>query len=225
MALVGPILDTARTHLNDDGGAMWPDTNIMPKFQEAFREMLLELENNGLSVIREISTVMTVAAGDTDLSLNVGYPTDLIVPMEMKERQVGQLNNQFVPMTKIDYVPNIERDVRLIWWSWRTDRIILLGATVANQVELRYQGSLAVPTKNSDSIPFIFAEMFLSRRTASLCYASVGNFDRADYYDKMAYTMIAKIVQMNVNRDLQTLPAKRQGYHRRFRTSSVIRGI
>ena len=225
MALVANVLDTARTHLNDDGGAMWPDNNIMPKMQEAFREMLLELENNGLSVIRELSTVMTVAIGDTDLSLNVAYPTDLIMPMEMKERQVGQLNSDFIPMTKVDYIPNVDQDLRLIWWSWRTDKILLLGALQANQVQLRYQGSLTIPTKNSDTIPFIFAEMFLSRRTASLCYASVGNFDRADYFGKDAAIMLAKVIQMNVNRDLQTMPAKRQPYHRRFRTSSVIRGI
>lgn len=221
---VDQIMNLSRTHLNDDGAINWPDAQLLPKLQEAHKELMMELQLAGIPVINEVSAVMTVAAGETDLSLSVDYPTDMITPIELKERLVGEPNQYFVPMTKVDFIPNIEQDTRLIWWCWRTEKILLLGALNAVEVELRYRRTLPTPTKLTDSVDFLFAELFLSRRIASLAYASAGSYERANAWAQDAQTQLSKIIRMNVNKDLQALPAKRQPYHRRQRGDLLIRG-
>lgn len=223
--LAGKILDLARTHLNDDGGTNWPDPNLLPKLQEAHNEMTMELLANGIPVIHEVSTVLLVPAGTLDLTTVTNYPTDLVTPIRLKERFVGQQTNDFINMVAVDFIPQVQQDIRLIWYSWMKEKIFLLGALADVEVLLTYERSLPVPQTVADLVDFLYAELFLSHRTASLAYNAAGQFDKGERYAASAIANLSKVIRMNVNRTMQPLPAKARGYHRTRRNDTIIRGL
>src|SRR6267154_4050883 len=154
IALLGTVLSQARTHLNDDEGSNWPDNKLIPKAQQAFNQMQAELLLAGIPIINSVSVVITVpvsSVDDTnqDLSKIVGYPTDMIMPIEMKERQLGQRNQDFVDMMEVDYIPQSDIQNQLLYWSWISQTIMLRGALQSNQVLLKYQRLLPIPTLNT----------------------------------------------------------------------------
>jgi hypothetical protein len=173
-ALAGQVLDSARVHLNDVGKTIWPDTVLLPFLQEAHRELRVEVVLNGIPVTNEVTGVLSVPAQTTDLSSVVGYPLDMIVPIWLKERQVGDDNSDFVDMTPRDFVPNIDMDIWLVWWCWRREKIFLVGSLNAEEVQLRYRRQLTTPTTVASSVGWLNAENYLSYRTAALACQSIG---------------------------------------------------
>lgn len=219
------VLTGARTHLNDDSAINWPDPNLIPKYQEAFRDLRLELELNGIQVIDEVSVDITIPQGVTDVTTVTGYPTDLITPIWMKEKQVGETDAYFIDMTPIDFIPNVDQDITLNWWSWQQNKILVLGALNAVVVQIRYRRDLALPKLNSDSTGVILGESFLTYRTAALAMASVKDYIGADRMDARAEMNKGKLIQFFVTYEKQMLPAKRQAYHRRNWFKNAIRSI
>ncbi len=223
--LVDTVMMAARTHLNDDSAINWPDTNLLPKLQEAFRDLRLELELNGIQVTNEVSANITVSAGTTDLTTVIGYPTDLITPIWMKEKQVGETDSYFLDMTPIDFIPDVDQDITLNWWSWQRNKILLLGALNDVVVQLRYHRDLTLPILNSDNIGVILGESYLSYRTAAIAFFSVKDIQSFTIMNAQAETNKAKLIQFFTTYEKQLLPAKRQAYHRRNWFKNAIRSI
>jgi len=219
------VMTAARTHLNDDSAINWPDPNLLPKLQEAFRDLRLELEVNGIQVIDEVSADITVTAGTTDLSTATGYPTDMITPIWMKERQVGETDAFLISMTPIDFIPNVDQDITLNWWSWQMGTIKLLGALVNVVVQLRYRRDLLVPKLNSSTIGVALGESFLSYRTASIAFNSAKDFASGDRMETKAQMNLVKLIKFFTTYEKQLMPAKRQPYHRRNWFKNAIRSI
>lgn len=226
IALLGDVLAQARTHLNDDDASNWPDQRLRLKAKQAFNELQAELLVAGIPIINAVTTVLTVPAlltddANLDISTVSGYPTDIIMPIWMKERATGQMNADFVDMTEVDFLPNIQKSNQLIWWSWIKQTVMVLGALVDTQVQLRYQRLLNVPSVNTDTIAVLLGELFLSYRIAAL---AIYPMDKAWSKDLNATATVNldKIVRMNI-KQLQDLPAKRRPYHRGRGRSRVIR--
>jgi len=225
MANVDSCLMGARTHLNDDSAINWPDTRLLTKFTEAFKDLQMQLEGNGIQVLDEVSADLTVPQGVTDLTTVSGYPTDLISPIWLKEKQVGEDDSFLISMTPVDFIPNVEQDITLNWWCWRMNKILLLGALNDVIVQIRYRRKLAVPTKNSDDIGVIQGENFLSYKTAAIAYNSIGNFKMGSFMEEAANSRLADLIAYYVTYEKQMLIAKRQPYHRRNWYRNVIRSI
>lgn len=226
--LVGTVLSQARTLLNDDGALNWPDPKLIPKVQQAFNQMQADLLIAGIPIINSVSVIITVpllATDDltVDLSLVSGYPTDMIMPIEMKERTVGATQSSFIDMLEVDAIPQVDRTTTLRYWCWQQQTIILRGATAANQIMLRYQRLLNLPTLNTDNTSVILSELYLSYKVAALASLSSRDTVIADKFDGIANSNLYKIVQMNVKQQ-QNLPTKRQPYHR-GRSSTFARGF
>jgi len=83
---------------------------------------------------------------------NLLLPGDMIVPERLWERQTGT-NNPFVPMIQPQFgLPSIYQQPRLVYWEWRNDNINFLGATVNNDIRIRYYCQL--PTFYGSNIDF-----------------------------------------------------------------------
>jgi len=225
MALTDDVLMAARTHLNDDSAINWPDSRLMPKFQEAFRDLQLSLELNGIQVLNEVTADLTVNAGVTDLTTVTGYPIDLITPIWLKEKQVNEDDSFLTSMTPVDFIPNVDQDITLNWWSWQSNKILLLGALVAVMVQLRYRRKLVVPTLNSQDIGVIQGETFLSYRTAAIALGSIKDYQGRDEMNSQANMRLGDLMAFLTNHESQMLLAKRQPYHRRNWYRNVIRSI
>lgn len=223
--LVGEVLDIARTHLNDDEALVWPDPKIFVKFQQAYRTLLLEMQLAGLPLFMEVDNDVTIPTNTTDFSTVMGYPTDMIMPIWMKEKQLGEGDEQFIDMVPTDFIPNVIQDVRLIWWSWIGGTIKFLGAVNPVIVQLRYRSTFTVPIRNSQDTNIPMSEDYLGYQTAGLAYQSTNNgADQASRMFEAATMQLDKFIRFNI-RGQQRLPAKRRAYHRRYAWGNIIRGI
>lgn len=216
MPTFADILNQARTHLDDDKAINWQDYRLLPKLVAAYDELKATLQLNGDQLTKEVSSIMTVNAGVTDLTTVTGYPTDLVEPIWLKERQTGGTDQDFADMTEVRFIPNVQQQTTLNFWCWRTNKVLLLGALNSVQVQLRYRRNLTDPSLISASLDVIQGEIYLSYRTAALAMNSIGKDG----------TNLAKTAQMNLDmiiglnsKKAQNLPTKRIGYHRRYWTS------
>ena len=212
-------LESARIHLNDEMGLMWPDNRLLPKFQEAHRELKNELILNGIPVVHEVSVVLTVPAGTTDLTTVTNYPSDMLIPIWLKERQVGQQNVDFTDMVQVSFIPNTQQEVYLNYWAWIEEKIMLLGAINATEVQIRYTRELTVPVEVNDTIGVLLGETFLSYRTSALAALSVKDYDQASALDSIAKDNLLNVITFNV-KGLQNIPGRRRPYHRRYRNGN-----
>jgi hypothetical protein len=172
---------------------------------------MLQLQLAGVPVVKEISVVLSVpvfitADQNQDATTVTNYPTDLTEPILVKERSNGQLNQDFIDMIQVDFIPNVVRSTRLLYWSWYKEKIWFLGATSANQVLIRYKRSISNPTTVNDSIGVTYGELYLARKIASDC---VRNPDHIALAERYLRTIINTATKMS-----QNLPAKRRPYQR-----------
>ena len=222
MALASVALNTARTLLNDDAATLWTDAVLIPKLQEAHRELQVKLQLSGIPVINAVTVVLSVPANTTDLSTVAGYPTNLVKPEQLKERVPGQKDEDFREMTEVDFIPNINRSTPLTCWSWIGEKILLLGSTIATEVQLRYWRGLPAIVDGTSQIGFIFGENYLGHRTAALAASSTGNDSGYKEWTSEAMAKMDEIIRMNV-KGLQNLPANRRPYHRGRGKRRVLR--
>lgn len=220
----GEVLVAARTHLNDDEGIIWPDQKLFPKLREAHRMLQLALVQNGVPIITEISLIMSVPAGTQDLSTCINYPQNLVWPIWLKERMPGQTWQDFVDMTEVDYLPNINPSTELVWWTWNQQTIRFLGAIQDREVHLRYRGGLFIPAEVTDTIGPFWGELYLSFKTAALAVGSVFplNMDRLNMLEGQAARNLDDLL-VTAALESQNLPAKRRPYHRGRGRSRVLR--
>jgi hypothetical protein len=225
--MLGDVLARSRAYLNDEEATNWPDTRLIPKARIAFEELEAELIIAGIPIIHSVTTVITVPAwtsDDTnqDLSQVSGYPTDMYLPIWMKEREVGQMNRDFVDMIETDFIPNVDMDINLRYWCWFQNTILLRGSLNSNQVQLRYQRFLPIPGVNTDSIIVPLAQLFLAPRVASLAFQAVGNDPKKADLRAESVENLDRIIRMNI-KQLQDTPAKRRPYHRGIGRNRVLR--
>lgn len=224
MALASVAFDVARSKLNDVAATRWTDAVLLSFIQQAHRELQVKLDLEGIPVINAASVAMTVPALTTDLSTVTGYPTDLVKPEWMKEKQVGEPDQNYIDMGEKDFVPQEQQGVRLRYWVWIGEKIQLLGSVNATVAYLRYWRGLPAIASGSTALGFLYAENYVGPRAAALAGDSVGDDTGFDRWTTEAMSNLSDIIRMNV-KGLQNLPARRMGYHRRGGARRMIRGI
>ena len=204
MATVQDALKSARSFLNDDAAITWSDAVLIPKLQEAHRELVLELELNHIPVVRAVSSIILVPAGSTDLGDN--QPADMVEPTDLYERDVGGTMDDFEDMTELANLPNVSPVSSLLYWTWMDERIKFVGATQDREVLIRYRRRIPTPSVNTDDLGFLFAELYIGPRVAAL---ASGN----DRFTLQARENLEKIIQMNVVGQ-QSMPIRRLPYRK-----------
>jgi hypothetical protein len=227
VALLSKVYSQARTLLNDDEAVNWTDYKLASKAVMAFEELEAELIVAGIPIINSVSVILNVPAMtfddiNFDLSTVLGYPTDMILPIWMKERQVGERNTDFVDMVEVDFMPNIDIDTYLHYWQWIQNTILLRGALNPTQVQLRYQRYLPIPNVNTDSMIVPLGQLYVANRVAALAYQSTGNRQMWMDLSQVANENLGRILDMNI-KELQDLPGKRRPYHRGYGRNRVLR--
>jgi hypothetical protein len=209
MALAVDAIQIARTLLNDDGALVWHDSILMPKLKQAHIELVEKFALNGIPVQRKMTTAITVLAGATDLGVNL--PLDIIEPSKMSEMAIGDTISNTLPMTEVDYIPDLEKQQNLRYWAWINETIQLLGALSDRIVHLYYIKSLTSPRSLSDALGIKMSESFLGPRVAALACTSIRDFAAASANDKIADTALDRIVRIQ-NKGQQNLPVRRRPF-------------
>jgi len=224
MAQAKVALDMARALLDDQAGTLWTDAVLLPFLQKAHSELAAKLAAEGIPVVKTETSILSVPAYTTILNNVAGYPTDLIEPIELFERYPGESVDKFVPVVERNFIPNLLPSQRLAYWCWEGEQIKMLGAVVNTEVQLRYTRALPTPTSASSNIGFIYGELYIGPRTASLAGSSVGNNDGAAEWREQALEGLDDVLAANI-RGLQNLPTRHRPYHRRRMNNRVIRGL
>lgn len=222
-------LSSARLYLNDVNQQIWTDSTLIPYMQEAFKDLLLVLWMNGLPVIRKKTAIITVPAGTSSLQAIAKVPPDMMNPIWLKERASGS-NEDWQSMIEQDFEADTTvPDISIRYWSWRLEDIkfVALGASTARDILMEYHGTLSVPQTTTDSLQFIFADLFLGPQTAGYACGSLGNTTLAGELlwvqgqrIGLAGSRLDLIVRANV-KGQQNIPARRIPY-RRFARSRLI---
>lgn len=191
MALLSVALTTARTLLNDDVSAVWSDASLIPKAQEAHRELQAKLWEVGSPVVRAQSPPIMVNAGATTITL----PVDLLTPFKLVEyAATGESLVNSVEMTEQNYLPTVAPAATLKYWAWRGEFIELVGASVGRNVVIYYRRLITIPTANNDPIGILFGELYLAARTAAMAHGSVGNIEAAGFMSQKANDSFNQVI-------------------------------
>jgi hypothetical protein len=177
-------LNLARALVNDNSGAVFTDTLLMPLLNSAYRGLQRELAENGVSVLTEqqdidfevdpVSGVTNTEISDTS---NPQLPADCLMPHMLWERATANAGDVFVPMEKFmsgGGMLNLQPSTYLRLWEWREDKINLVGATQAITARIRYEKVLPALTLGTDPVQIRAATDALAFATAALAARSRG---------------------------------------------------
>ena len=198
-------IQSARNYLNDTQGVHWSDAILMPFLQEAFGELIQDLDLNSSGVLKYQTSPITVPAGTLTLP---SQPTNILEPISMQERNPGEGSSFFEQMIKVNFLPEEDQDGDLTFWAWLQETIMFIGSTSTKEVILRYKGSLMSPQLLTDPIGIIYGERYLGPRIAALAKDSVGQNSKS--LMALAENNKYKLIQRSVLSD-QT-PVRRRGY-------------
>lgn len=213
MANLSSAYAIARTCLNDDGASLWTDANLLQKAIYVNKKLVRKLAMNGLPMLREEFAQRTVTAGTLFLP---ELPNDIIDPVRMVEKAVGETNVNYIPMELKDDVPNMDQETNLRFFVWRNNKIEFLGATSDRVVKLYYTKSLSDLVDSDSPLPCILAENYLGPGIAALAYASLQNFTAAETWQSEANEELDKLIR-DLVKGQQKLPVRKRPFSARLR--------
>ncbi len=187
-------LDTARTLLNDDAGSIFTDAVLMPKLQEAFRQMEAALRINAQSIMIR-SVVNTVNAATATLSIS-----DINEPIKLWEKATAATDDLYTPMTEYDPLPNDVAAATLRYWQWDGTNINFIAASTNRSVKTRYWRTLTEPTVAGSSLILINAEYYLGPMTAAIMAGTLGEEDQMTTLAALAVTTMKSVIDANSGR-------------------------
>ena len=194
-------LATARTLLNDDGIQLWTDVALIPKLQQAHRELQAQLRVNACPITRN-TAVSLVAINATVLTTP---PTDMIEPITLWEKLSTDPDSAYVRMTEYDPLPVVDVATRLVWWKWTQEAIQFIGAISLRYVKVYYKRTIPLPASGADLIGIADGEFYLGPRTAALAYGSTGNPASSEWTTGMANLTLSQILLANRGRSAGTI--------------------
>jgi len=228
-ANVQQVLLTAQSYLNDFGQKMWVKENLQQFLAEAHRDLQLQLQLNGIPVIKKKSAIATIPiVGLNPYTGPVQWPeqstalADLIQPLECWERPTGStLESDWNLMIPKSFLPAMDPVQDLIYWSWMEEQILFIGSTASKDAKLYYNGGIKIPVADEDVMGFLNAEAYIAPHLAALAATSVGAPNLAARLDAIANKRLELILQANILAE-QGMPIARRPY-RHGRVPFVIR--
>jgi hypothetical protein len=197
------VLATARTLLNDDAATNWTDASLIPKLQQAHKELQIKLRRAAAPLMKNQYTEV-LAPSTTQFATP---PADLVAPIQLWETSSGGAVNTYALMTEADPLPNVLPTTTMIWWAWKEEIVTFIGSTATRQVLMLYWRSLALPAVNTDLIGFINGELYLAPRTAAIAAGSVGQAAEMQTLAAMADASMNEVILSNRGRAPQNAGA------------------
>jgi hypothetical protein len=207
MSTVQDALNITRTLLNDDAGLQWHDPTLMPKMVLAWNELVAKLVLNGVPALyNTTSPWIDIPAGQ--LNLGADQPTNLQVPIKMYELQPDDVVSNNIPMTKKDFLPNLQQDSTLRFWAWIQQTIQFIGSTCDRWVQLDYLGNVPTPVATTDTLFFNLSETYLGPRVAAMVMSGT---PQGQDFQKTAEVNLSMLVRTEV-KNSQNLPVRRKPF-------------
>lgn len=167
--LASEVMDRAAALLNDTSRSLYTNAVQLPYLQKANEYLEQVLLTYGIVVQRKKSTAISVTA----LSQTLTLPSDFLLPIKLSERAVGETDADWIPMIEDNWTHFVQ-STTLTVWTFENNAINLAGATVAREVLLEYERSLATITVANSPIDTYLFKNFLASKTAEYCARYIG---------------------------------------------------
>lgn len=200
---VSVVLATARTFMNDDAATNMTDAFLIPKLQQAHKELQIKLRRAAAPVMKN-NYIETIAPSGTIFATP---PADLIAPIQLWEKAPTDPVTLYQLMTEADPLPNVAQGTILTWWAWVEEAVTFIGASASRQVKMLYWRSLPLPAQNTDTIGFLNGELYLAPRTAAIAVGSLGQANEMAALAQMADASLNEVILSNRGRAPQALGA------------------
>jgi hypothetical protein len=227
------VLQHARAALNDvmedvDGDILtddWAGTYIY--LNQAKRIVEHELASNGVEFnVKETILLSIPPVQSTDPTQQVwisqsGYfdgatnhanpvlPADLIVPLRLWERFSGTRNPFFQITPATDGLEGALMQVQQFrYYDWRTDALYLPGATMTNDIRMRYVSYSPELTGPDSIVPFRRSAIAIAFMTA-WCFSNPRGNQQAQTLFEMAKNEIDQIVSSSTRKRQRRATSKR----------------
>ena len=194
------VMDASASLLNDTARSMFTYAVQLPYLNIALGELRESLEQNNVQVTDSTNTSVLVPIGTTQIPLSQ-LPNDLIEIQQLYERTEGETNQDYIPMTRLEFLPPYEvQTTDLIYWTWQNQTINFIGALSARQLRIDYvSDQLPKIIDPTDPISVINAKTFLIYRNAALCAEFIGeNATRATSLNNDAQLAYDRFMSINV---------------------------
>ena len=202
------VIEEAAALLSDPAKTLFTEDKLLPFVKKAYRELGVELHNNGAPLLNEISPVITVPAGA--ITLEDDQPDDITIPVRLRER--GNEDESFIDMIEEFWEPDNTQGDYLYYWTWREGLIHFLGSTRDRQVIIHYKKTLGVIEDGDTTISYPDAIIYLSPRTAALAARHIGkNPGVANDLDGDASFNLSRLISRTV-KGTQSLPRRKKSY-------------
>lgn len=187
---LGIAYDMCQCELADNG----VETNV----KEVFLNNIPIVQNADPSVQIWISQSGTYNGSNNVASPQL--PADLIVPLRLWERFQGT-QNPFVQITPAqDGLPGYSLQApQFRWYDWRADAVYLPGATMLNQIRMRYVAYYPDLTAPSSVVPYRRLRVALAWMTAYV-FANSRNDPQAAQLKQNAMEQLDNIITATVRR-------------------------
>jgi len=193
--LASEVMDRSRAILNDVVGDLYTNVVLIPYLKIANDDLSDELVDNGSTVSKEISQAIPLSAGGTQPAL----PNDIIVPIEIYEKDSGQDDSYYRYMEQRPFLPNILPGRELSVWSWREQAINVLGSNQNKVLRIRYYRLITQVSGENSNIELTHALNYLAYHTAALVSEHVGqNRAKAIDLESVAAVKLSKLLKKEV---------------------------
>lgn len=158
----------------------------VPYLNSAIRWLQDLIANSGVSSnIKDNFLMLNIApvpSPDPSVQVVIGYtgytigtetfsapalPPDLLVPLTLRERASGTAENFITMHSPQEGLPSCVQGAVFGMWEWRTDGIWMIGATVARDLQMRYEARLPLIGANAN---FATASAGIRDSTDALAY-------------------------------------------------------
>lgn len=219
------IITTVAGLMNDFTQSLYTNTACLPFFNLSLDELQELFELNDIPVTHNTSASITIPAGVSRLGHDTvpAFPSDLIEISQLWESDRGREN--WVPMTKKEFLPNFLRDGTLISqfliWDLEHGRVKLIPANTPIDLKIDYIGSLFnTPILIRDinvNLPFTNIKTYLEYKTAALCAMFIAeNESRAVALDSLAGTALSRALGIPI-KGMQSVITRRRPFRASFK--------
>lgn len=211
---VSSILDSTASLLNDTAKVTYTYVKTLPYFRIVYELAQNRLILAGHPTLAEISAVLSVPAGTTEvLALDGGVARDTVVyPVSVFERSVGGTDDDWEEMDRFEWDDNRTASDTLNNWAWREGVIKLNAATTNREIKVRYQRVFATIIDETSVIEHPNFASFLRHATpAYIAEFVMKDLQRAASLNALSEKAMEIAISTAV-KNLQYLPARRRHY-------------
>lgn len=198
---------------------VFTDTDLLPFVNAAESRIARLLTDAGAKIFMNDATLTVVAATtQLDWASSPALPDDLIFPLKLWEKAVGDPDSRYIEMDQNDeHVPLADQTITLRYWAWTgigtngTAAIALTGATTDRVVKVTYFRQLAALTGATDPLHIPNSKDAIVADVLRRCHLSRGEGDLGNAQEVQFQAALDEIKRLFVKGG-QRRPRRRRAY-------------